>query len=235
MTLKPNLFCFAQSVVDLKYNTRKYELLSRPQMLPDGHSIEEYFANMSSADLLEVVELQMKVAARFHENGIGVCSINVDNLILTDIAHQESLLSLARHYRIPVIFEFTEVHPMPPVEVVNPVFNELRKNGVMSSLDDFGTGFNGMSLFVDYDFDIVKVDRSLIADVEGRTKKAEVLRLLARMVETLGKSHVVEGVETAEQVNVLRALGFHCFQGYHFHRPQPAEEFLNGHANVVNF
>lgn len=234
MMIKPTLPCFAHKIFDLKNNKLKYELLSRPRMTK-GQSIEAYFSKMGSQDLLEVVEQQMNVAARFQKDGIGICSINVDNKILTDDANRKSLLGLARQYRIPVIMEFTEVHPMPPVGVVNALFNELRAYGVMFALDDFGTGFNGMSLFVDYDFDIIKVDRSLIADVTERKRKADVLRLLVRMLKTLGKTHVVEGVETALQLTVLQQLGFNCFQGYHFHRPQPVEEILSGQTTVVNF
>ena len=115
---------------------------------------------------------------------------------------------------------------MPPPELMNPLLKVLRDFGKRSALDDFGTGFNGMSLFVDFDFDVVKIDRSLIVDIETRPAKLKVLGLIGQMIDTLGKEHVVEGVETQSQSDKLRACGFHTFQGYLWHRPEPIEAFF---------
>jgi EAL domain-containing protein (putative c-di-GMP-specific phosphodiesterase class I) len=115
---------------------------------------------------------------------------------------------------------------MPPPELMNPVFRVLRDNGKRSALDDFGTGFNGMSLFVDFDFDVVKIDRSLIVDIDTRPAKLKVLALIGQMIDTLGKEHVVEGVETQAQSDKLHGCGFHTFQGYLLHRPEAIEGFF---------
>jgi EAL domain-containing protein (putative c-di-GMP-specific phosphodiesterase class I) len=235
MSIVDQVECYAQKVVDLKTDgSPKYELLTRPYMLAPGQSIESYFSAMDGKTQLEIVEWQMSIAAVVYEHDDGQCALNIDNKILVDLHHQESLINISREYEIPVTFEFTEVHPMPSVDLVNPLFNELRQWGVIPSLDDFGTGFNGMSLFVDYDFDVVKVDRSLVSDLTGRTKKAEVLGLLARMIDTLGKDHVVEGVETKEQLEILENLSFRCFQGYYFHKPEPIENIINHHKCIAN-
>lgn len=139
---------------------------------------------------------------------------------------RKEVLNSIQRATAPTIYEFTETYPMPPSELMNPIFKVLRDAGKRSALDDFGTGFNGMSLFVDFDFDIVKIDRSLIVDIDVRPVKLKVLNLISEMIEALGKQHVVEGVETQSQLDKLRACGFHTFQGYALHRPEPIEHFF---------
>ncbi len=233
MSIVNRVHFFAQQVVDISATaTKKYELLSRPRNPWGGTSIEQFFSGLEPEQHLCIIEAQLSLAEKLFETTGAECAINVDNMILKDESHQESLCKMAEAHHFPVTFEFTEVNPMPPVDKVNPLLNTLRSLGITPSLDDFGTGFNGMSLFVDYDFDIVKIDRSLISDLSGRSKKAEVLGLLAKMIDTLDKAHVVEGVESIEQLALLADLGFHCFQGFYFHQPEPVQSIMP-HSNLA--
>jgi EAL domain-containing protein (putative c-di-GMP-specific phosphodiesterase class I) len=222
------LITYAQKIVTVGNDDGFYvELLSRfrpgcgdPQM-----NISDFFKSISVEERLVIFERQNRTADEiFKSTGIK-CSINVDNELLETEEIRDRTLYLIQTSTAPSIYEFTEVYPMPPPELMNPIFNLLRDLGKRSALDDFGTGFNGMSLFVDFDFDIVKVDRSLINDITTRPKKLSVLALIREMIQTLGKACVVEGVETANQLAVLKDASFQTFQGYFFHKPEPVGNF----------
>jgi EAL domain-containing protein (putative c-di-GMP-specific phosphodiesterase class I) len=106
---------------------------------------------------------------------------------------------------------------------VNGIFQQLRALNCSVALDDFGTGFNGMSLFVDYDFDFIKIDRAIIANVAENSQRAKVVKLIAEMIQTLGKTPIAEGIETPEQKSIIVDCGIALQQGFLFHKPEPFE------------
>jgi diguanylate cyclase (GGDEF)-like protein len=98
----------------------------------------------------------------------------------------------------------------------------LRALGVRISLDDFGTGHSTLTLLQDCPVDEIKLDRSFVhADLAGRSTMATAVIQLAR---ALGLHAVAEGVETADQAEILMSLGYGAAQGYHFARPMPPDE-----------
>ncbi|GIJ50193.1 hypothetical protein Val02_70790 [Virgisporangium aliadipatigenens] len=109
---------------------------------------------------------------------------------------------------------------------------ELRALGVRISLDDFGTGQSTLSLLATLPIDQIKLDRSFVPTPGHEAIADAVIRLATGM----GIEAVAEGVETAEHVSMLRGLGYHLAQGYHFARPMPAgdlAELLARELHVV--
>ncbi|MBU2663657.1 EAL domain-containing protein [Actinoplanes bogorensis] len=98
----------------------------------------------------------------------------------------------------------------------------LRELGVRVALDDFGTGASTLSLLVDCPVDQVKLDRSF---VPGPGRDA-IARAVLQLTQAMGVEAVAEGVETAEQAELLTAMGYRRAQGYHFARPAPAEDLF---------
>ena len=194
------------------------ELLTRPDSL---FGPEEYFNRAKIAQLFEILEWHLGVVAELHHDYGVDLSINIHNSMVDAEIDRDRFLELIGREDHSVTFEFTETCPMPPVDVSNRLLRNIRELGHRSSLDDFGTGFNGISLLTDYDFDVVKIDRSLLADITTESQKQQAMRLLARTLDVLGKSHVVEGVETEEVHKILLEAGFSVFQGYLIHRPEP--------------
>jgi EAL domain-containing protein (putative c-di-GMP-specific phosphodiesterase class I) len=115
---------------------------------------------------------------------------------------------------------------MPPIDASNMMLRQLREMGHKSALDDFGTGLNGMSLLTDYDFDIIKLDRSLTFDLLHRVEKQKTIKLIHQILDVLGKDHVAEGIETQEVLDILVSHGFKTFQGFLFAQPVSVGEFL---------
>lgn len=205
-----------------KNEFRAGELLTRPDF---RGLTEEFFANLSVEEQYRILEWQLDLQSALKEAGQWQVSINVNNELFEAEAQRDRFLSLVADYGGPITFEFTETHPMPPIEASNHLLRSLRELGHKSALDDFGTGLNGISLLTDYDFDVIKIDRSLIADLPDRVEKTQTIRLVREMLDILGKEHVVEGVESEEVFISLRDLGFHTFQGFYFARPTDLGDF----------
>jgi EAL domain-containing protein (putative c-di-GMP-specific phosphodiesterase class I) len=101
----------------------------------------------------------------------------------------------------------------------------LKRLGVRFSIDDFGTGYSSLAYLKRLPLDEIKIDRSFICDITTDPSNANLVETIIKMVEHLGLDVVAEGVETEEQLDFLWAKGCRLFQGYHFSRPQPEEDF----------
>lgn len=230
------LIFFGQKIIETGRDDFHIEILSRLRSPIDAeHSnIADFLQGLTVEQRFEIFSLQNKIADQlFTETGIK-SAINLDNEVLESEVLRLKVLEVIQSTSAPTTYEFTETFPMPPPELMNPIFEVIRNQGKRSALDDFGTGFNGMSLFVDYDFDVIKIDRSLIHDIDSRPTKQRVLKLIIQMIETLGKSHIVEGVETESQKEILHECGFHTLQGYLLHKPEPIDNFFEIYNNKLD-
>ena len=108
---------------------------------------------------------------------------------------------------------------------VNNIARELHALGFSISMDDFGTQYSNMAVLTQFDFDTVKIDRSMILNIVHDEKNKLILKHTIAMLKELGMEIVIEGVETEEQVNVLAELGCDTVQGFFFGRPEAEEQF----------
>jgi diguanylate cyclase (GGDEF)-like protein/PAS domain S-box-containing protein len=103
--------------------------------------------------------------------------------------------------------------------------HSIRALGVCIAIDDFGTGFSSLSYLAKLPVDTLKIDRSFIVDMEAGHEGSALVATIISLAHALNLKVVAEGVETSEQLGLLRSL--HCdeFQGYLFGKPVPAEVF----------
>ncbi|MBR0711304.1 bifunctional diguanylate cyclase/phosphodiesterase [Bradyrhizobium liaoningense] len=121
--------------------------------------------------------------------------------------------------------EVTETVIMHDSEAVFAVLAQLRELGVRIALDDFGTGYSSLSFLQRFPFDKVKIDRSFVAELSSpRADARHLARAVVRFAVSLGKTTTAEGVETREQLDILREEGCVETQGYYFSRPMPASD-----------
>jgi diguanylate cyclase (GGDEF)-like protein/PAS domain S-box-containing protein len=135
--------------------------------------------------------------------------------ILADTGMDPQLLEL----------ELTETVLIDESRSVADVLRELKEIGVRLALDDFGTGYSSLTHLKRFPIDALKIDRSFVRDLTTDSDGASIVTAMIGMGRNLHMQVVAEGVETRQQLQILRAHGCHQAQGYYFGRPVPGEEF----------
>lgn len=117
--------------------------------------------------------------------------------------------------------EITETLLMTWEHDVDEKFAALRDLGVRLAMDDFGTGYSSLAYLRQFPFDVVKIDRSFIRDIEDNAESRAIAAAAIALARALRKEVVAEGVETEGQLAILNELGCELIQGYYFARPMP--------------
>ncbi len=130
---------------------------------------------------------------------------------------------LARHPGIGarLILEISEDSAMQLPEVVIRFMAELQPKGVSFALDDFGAGLTAFRYLKDFFFDLVKIDRHFIRDIDTKPDNQVLCEALITVARQFEMFTVAEGVETEAEANLLRRLQIDCLQGYLFGTPKP--------------
>jgi diguanylate cyclase (GGDEF)-like protein/PAS domain S-box-containing protein len=121
--------------------------------------------------------------------------------------------------------ELTESLFVADVAQAVELLHQLKGLGVALSIDDFGTGYSSFSYLRRFPIDVLKIDRSFVADIASDANEAAIVVSIIALARNLKLRVVAEGVETPGQLDFLRAHGCDEMQGYHFSRPLPAEGF----------
>mgnify|MGYP001616887546 FL=1 len=121
--------------------------------------------------------------------------------------------------------ELTESVVMQNPEMAVTTLDVLDRLGVRLSIDDFGTGYSSLSYLRRFPINTLKIDRSFVSDIPGDGDDMKIITAIITLAHSLGIRVVAEGVETAEQLSLLRELRCDAMQGYIFSKPLPANEF----------
>ena len=122
--------------------------------------------------------------------------------------------------------EITEGVLLRESAVTLRTLHRLRDLGIRVSMDDFGTGYSSLSYLRSFPFDKIKIDRSFVSDLAGKPDGDAIIRAIAGLGRSLGMTTVAEGVETADQMRLIRAEGCTDMQGFLLSKPIPADEIL---------
>ncbi|KQO77717.1 sensor domain-containing phosphodiesterase [Rhizobium sp. Leaf262] len=115
--------------------------------------------------------------------------------------------------------ELTETVMMKETDGAFGLLNQLKASGVQLAIDDFGTGYSSLAYLQKLPADIVKIDRSFVADMENGNRERVLVRSMVDLSHSLGYRVVAEGVETKEAADLLEAMGCDEIQGYWLSRP----------------
>ncbi len=123
--------------------------------------------------------------------------------------------------------EITEAMLMQKDDANVAMLHQLRTLGVRIAMDDFGTGYSSLSYLRSFPFDKIKIDQSFIADVELSADSAAIVQTIAALGAALGITTTAEGIETVEQLQLVKLAGCVEGQGYLIGRPAKADEIRN--------
>lgn len=156
------------------------------------------------------------------ENDLGnVVSVNVSAIQLKAAGFPAQVAEVISQYAVAphkLALEVTEGIDIALETQAQKNIEQLRSLGVQIWLDDFGTGFAGLAWLRRFDFDVVKIDRAFLHDSEG-LQGSNMLSDIVRLLRNRGVTVLVEGVETAQQVELLKRLGVNTMQGFYLGRP----------------
>jgi diguanylate cyclase (GGDEF)-like protein len=128
--------------------------------------------------------------------------------------------------------EITETVLLDDNKKTMQALHQLRDLGVRISMDDFGTGYSSLSYLRMFPFDKIKIDRSFVRDLPANNDSTAIVRAIIGLAGSIGMVTTVEGVETMEQFDYLKAEGCTEVQGYLISRPMPAKDVLGALAKA---
>jgi diguanylate cyclase (GGDEF)-like protein/PAS domain S-box-containing protein len=123
--------------------------------------------------------------------------------------------------------EITESVVMENIEMATQMLQQLRDLGVQLSIDDFGTGYSSLSYLHRFPIDTLKVDKSFVMEMVDNNENIEIVRTIIMLAQNLGMDVIAEGIETKEQLALLRKLKCEKGQGYYFSKPLETSDAEN--------
>ncbi len=203
---------------------------------PDGVlPPNDFLPVLRQSELLSVLDVyvwekavQLLSRWKFTEFDGLYISINIDPSDFYYVDVSEKLRELCRKYDVPtekLHVELTEAALYEDNEKESGIVDKLHNAGFIVEIDDFGKGFSSLSLLKDVPADILKIDMGFMQGEENHHREKIILSSVIDMADNLEMGVITEGVEKSEQVEMLRNIGCHCFQGYYYSRPIPVSDF----------
>ena len=156
------------------------------------------------------------------------CNFSRMHFIKTDFPeHFEEILE---RYQIPkelIEVEITETIVVEELQqqVVKQTIDMLRSKGIRISIDDFGSGYSSLGIFEQIPASVIKLDRSFLLNQKDRKRQVTIMKGIVNLAQDLEAQIVCEGVETDNDVELMREIGAYVAQGYRYAKPIPEEAF----------
>ena len=186
-------------------------------------------------DILEKQNLIQKVGSWVFEQAVQMCkmicrkdpefylSVNVSWLQLKDKNFVDYIMEILYKYQLSgnnIVVEMTESSMEQDPEAAEAFINQCSDLGIKFALDDFGTGYSSVQVLLKYPMEIIKIDRSLMLEMQNSSEKKVFVATLIHACKSLNKKVIVEGIETENQRDVVRESKCDVIQGYYYYRPQ---------------
>ena len=170
-----------------------------------------------------------EILQRWKEMGIPLfLSVNVSpkDFYFMDVGKE--IREIVREHQVDprqLRIEITETVMMSDMENRIRILNELKEEGFLIEMDDFGSGYSSLNMLKDMPIDLIKIDMMFLRQTRDNEKAKTILQNILHLSEELGMISLTEGVETENQYLMLAEKGCHLFQGFYFAKPMPPEEY----------
>ncbi len=236
------------------FNENSYEVYYQPTYNLDGslHGAEalirmndkelgrlfpdEFIPVAEQSGLIDDIdEFVLEEVCKFIKSGIlskyGMSCINVNLSVVHCMrpGFVEDIIGIVDKYGIKkkrINFEITESIAAGDYEIFKNIISRLKKEGFLFSMDDYGTGYSNVNSIFSLDFDVIKIDKSILWGAEENKLGMTILENTIRMIQQMKRKILVEGVETKEQKEMLEKLRVDYLQGYYFSKPIPKNDFV---------
>jgi len=222
-----NFEVFLMAVVDTKSNLiYGFECLSR---LYDSYGeeikifeiIDSFERNGRIQELdeytfMKACEYKEKLNTIFSKN--YRLSVNVSGLSFND-QYVENILDIYDYYSFEpgsIIIELTESNRFSDIEHIVRLFNKLREKGIDLAVDDFGTGYSSLSYLANIPIQFLKIDKSFVQNYQESKVNKQLLKIVKSFSDTFGCKIVAEGVDSHDQLEYIKKIGYNYYQGFLF-------------------
>ena len=177
-----------------------------------------------------VIEAAMAQIGAWRADAVEIpVAINVSARDLSGSELPDLLTAAMQRHRVPshlISLEITESALMQDPQHAARVLARVRELGIAIAIDDYGTGYSALSYLTQLSVDCLKIDRSLVNHLRADSKNAAIVRSTVALGANLGLTVVAEGVETPDQIALLRQFGCNQAQGFGLARPMPADQMI---------
>ena len=178
-----------------------------------------------------VIDRALAAVAQWAYDGSKV-SINLSALDFQGMDIAQTLSRACKMHGVPasrVEVEITEGEWIREAPNVIAQLTRIRALGVDVAIDDFGTGYSNFAYLRDIPANVLKLDQSIITDLENKPRNRVIARSVLQLARELGYRTVAEGIETFQSLSLVKSYGCHEAQGYFLSRPLPAERLMRGY------
>ena len=224
-----------QPKIDLQTNNPiGFESLARWSHPTLGRISPEEFIPLTERTLLIhtfsrwILDESIRQAKTWHEKGFNqtiAVNFSMKNFLDSEIVN--SILETLKKHKFPPEYleiEVTETAIASNISAASDLMHTLRENGVKISVDDFGTGQSSLQYLFKLPLDIIKIDRTFISEMCSNSGAAAIIKSAITLGHELNLKVVAEGIETQEEMDMLKKFGCDLIQGYHISKPMEPHE-----------
>ncbi|WP_289033490.1 EAL domain-containing protein [uncultured Roseibium sp.] len=224
-----------QPIVQIESNeVLAFEALARWNHPTLGEVVPDVFIGVAERcgfidQLTEILFQKALTEAKAWPEHIRLC-FNLSAKNVATLQHASHLADQIRNSGFDpkrIDFELTETAMIQDFEHVMRVITALKAIGVRIALDDFGTGYSSLKHLHSFPLDKIKIDRSFVSDICTGSAGYGIVKSLLNLSRDMGIGCIVEGVETEEELKVVRSLGASMVQGYYYSRPIAGKDVKN--------
>lgn len=230
-----NIFYQLQPQYDMDHKLRGFEALARMND-DDGSFISpmDFIPVAEKTGLVDRIDMRVfELAVQFLDNVITETGADITLSANVSVRHLmknnfiEDLKKVLDKYDVSperIEIEITESIMIDSAEKALQRIDELKQLGMKVAIDDFGTGYSSLSYLNNFPTDMLKIDKSFIDNMSLNESSKQYVAMIISIGHTLDLKVISEGVESADQVKVLKDIGCDYIQGYVWGRPMPPEE-----------
>lgn len=210
----------------LRWKNDKYGMVPPDQFIPLLES-DPLFPELGEWIIREAIISAKKI---IKDNPDFVININLSYTQIEKHDFVDMVYRILEDLNYPadhLCFEVTERCRLLDIDLLKNVTASLKSRGILIALDDFGTGFSSVGIVKELPFDIIKIDRTFVQQVEENPVDRELIKHFSGLASLFGAKVCVEGVETSGMRDILQQFNVGSFQGYYYAKPLGLTDFFN--------